>query len=89
MWQYDLVNYHIYRVNSQLFTEFQMLLLIYEVLFYYEIIYFDINIKILYISLKYVVNIISFIVTYLSCVLIGYSFWIFNLFYFISILIPK
>ena len=44
---------------------------------------------ILYILLYYGVNIQSFIVTYLSCGLIGYYFQIFILFYFIIILIPR
>ena len=40
-----------YRESSQFFPEVQMLVHIYEVLFYYKIIYFDIDMTILYISL--------------------------------------
>ena len=65
MWQYDLLDYKIYRVSSQVFPEVQMLVRIYEVQLNYKIIYFDIDITISYILLWYVVNILYFIVTYL------------------------
>ena len=47
MLQYDLVNYYIYRVSSQLFTEGSMLERIYEVQLHYKITYFDIDTNIL------------------------------------------
>ena len=49
-----------------------MLVLIYEVQLNHKIIYFDIDIRILFILQYYVVNIVSFIVTCLSSGLIGY-----------------
>ena len=51
MWHHDSVNCHIYRVSYQILPEVQMLVYIYEVLFYYEILYFDIDVTNLYISL--------------------------------------
>ena len=51
MWQYDSVNYHIYRVSSQFPPEVQTLVPIYEVQLHYKIIFFDIDIAILYILL--------------------------------------
>ena len=50
MLQYDSVNYHIYWISSQIFPEVQMLVRIYEVQIHYKIVYFDIDIAILYIS---------------------------------------
>ena len=39
MWQYCSINYHIYRVSCKFFLEVSMLVRIYEVLFYYKILY--------------------------------------------------
>ena len=71
-------------VSSPLFPEVHMLVCIYEVQLHYKIKYFDNDIRILYISLNFFLNFLSFVVTYISSRLIGYYFRMFGIFYFIS-----
>ena len=89
MWQYNVVNYHIYRVLSQLFPEVSMLVHIYEIQLHYKII-FLISLLPLYSFCCYVLSIMYHL---LSCiyllVLLVNILQIFIDFYYINILIPK
>ena len=60
-----------YRVCHQLFLEVHMLVRIFEVQIHYKIIYFDIDIRILYIFVYCVLITLLFIVSYISSCLIG------------------
>ena len=66
-----------------------MVVRIYEVQPHYKIIYFDIDITILCISHYFVVNILSFIVSFLTSGLIGYYYRLLIVFYFIRIFISE
>ena len=46
MWQYDSVSFHIYRLSNQWFPKAPTLVRIYEFLFYYKTIYYDIDIMV-------------------------------------------